>query len=223
MSKTRLVYVAGMDNRDSKDSRYAPCCGYSNWMLRTGFVRHMEEADLVIGLGGSDVCSEYYNQPNGGYLGSSPDTDKQEYADFKRAIKLNKPIVGICKGMQWGAALAGGAIFQHMTHPSRHSITTFNGKKLIVNSLHHNLSDISNLKENQDYKLIGWAENLSPYHYDGYENDKPCEKEPEIVYYPKINLLGYQFHPEMMFRDEDFAESISYCRTLLNNFLDKKL
>ncbi len=214
--KQRKVYSAGNGRHD---------CGYANWMQATGFVSKIEEADFVIGLGGSDVGCKYYNQPDSGLLGSNEYCDSKEYPDFTKAIKLGKPIVGICKGAQWGAALAGGAIFQDVRHPWHHKITTHDGKKLIVNSLHHNLQDVSNLKENEDYKLLAWAENLSPHHLNGWRQDMECEKEPEIVFYPKIKLLGYQFHPEMMFRNEnkDYNETIAYCRDLLNKFLDDKL
>lgn len=226
MSKTRLIYVVGANNYDEGiHSNFIPCHGYSNWTENTGFVKNIEDSDLVLGLGGSDVCSSYYNQPNSGFLGSNPSTDKKEYADYKQAIKLKKPILGICKGSQWGAALAGGAIFQHVTHPHWHKITTHDGKELIVNSLHHNMQDVSNLKEGEDYKLLAWAENLSDVHYNGYKENVTCLKESEVVYYPKINFLGIQCHPEMFYgeKDAELVETITYFRKLLTNLLNQKL
>lgn len=224
MSKTRLIYVVGANNYDEGiHSNFTPCHGYSNWTENTGFVKNIEDSDLVLGLGGSDVCSSYYNQPNSGFLGSNPSTDKKEYADYKQAIKLKKPILGICKGSQWGAALAGGAIFQHVEHPSTHKVTTFDGKVLYYNSLHHNMADLSNLKENEDYKLLAWAENISSCHYNGYGENVECQREPEVVFYPKIKMIGFQPHPEMLYKNPNFKETIDWSQSILNKFLSEKL
>src|ERR1017187_5203618 len=140
----RKIYVAGFSND----------CGYANWMEITGYAKKIEDADLIVGLGGSDVSGKYYGQPNSQYLGSSHWTDEAEFKDYSKAIELGKKIIGICKGIQFGAALAGGAIFQHVHHPYSHKLITFDGKILNTNSLHHNLVDLSKLKENEDYKIL---------------------------------------------------------------------
>lgn len=211
MSK-RLIYVIG---------GFGSCHGYSNW-LDGDLTTSMEESSLCLGLGGSDVQAKYYNQPDSGHLSCSPETDKREYQDYKRAIKLGKKIYTTCKGLQWGSALAGGAIFQHVNHPYHHTIKTFDGKTLPVNSLHHNLCDLSKLKENEDYKLLAWTK-LSKVHIDGYGNDIPCEKEPEGVYFPKINLLGFQNHPELQNNNPQFEETMNWHREVLEKFLADKL
>ncbi len=204
----RLVYPIG----------HGSDCGYANWLNGTGITNNIEEADVCIALGGSDVSSHYYNQPNK-YLSSSPHTDKEEYTDFQKAISLKKKIVATCKGCQWGSVLAGGALFQHMEHPYHHNMTTFDGKKLRINSLHHNLCDLSKLKDGSDYKLLGWAENLSPMHLNGYGENVPCEKEPEVVYFPKVNILGFQNHNEMIYRTNGFAPMIEWSQDLLEKFM----
>ena len=213
--KKLIVYVAASGNR---------CFGYSNWIKPTGFTTKIEEADLVLGLGGSDVGCQYYNQPDhGNHLYDQPQLDKHEYADFKQAIEMGKPILGICKGAQWMAAMAGGAIFQHISHPSPHLVTTYDGKELLVNSLHHNLQDVSNLKEGSDYKMLAWADNLSPFHYNGYNQNIRCEKEPEIVFYPKIKALGFQHHPEMVLHRPGFEETNLWCKDIFQKFMENKL
>ena len=127
-------------------------CGYANWMQHDGFTKDIEKADLVLGLGGSDVSSNYYGQPDkGNFLNNDSRLDEREYADFQKAIKLGKKIIGICKSSQWGAALAGGSIFQHVNHPFCHKITTFDGKVLLVNSTHHNMQNVLDLKENEGF------------------------------------------------------------------------
>ncbi len=79
------------------------------------------------------------------------------------------------------------------------------------------------MKENEDYKLLGWSNNLSPFHYDGYKKNNNCIKEPEVIYFPKIKWIGWQGHPEMMFRNSEFDETMNWSMTILNQFLDDKL
>lgn len=213
MNQKRLVYVAGGGG----------CSGYSNWMGKTGYAKSIEDADLVLGLGGADVSAHYYNQPNSGLLNCSSDTDKKEHADFQKAIQLGKKIIGICKSSQFAAALAGGAIFQHVNHPYLHEITTFDGRKLTVNSTHHNMADVSKLKEGEDYKLLAWAEKLSPYHLDGWRKDIQCSKEPEVTFYPKINMLAIQSHPEDLEGDSEFNETMGWLKDILEKFMEGKL
>jgi gamma-glutamyl-gamma-aminobutyrate hydrolase PuuD len=210
MSKQRKIYVVGGDT------------GYASWMQGV-IVPKMEDADLVVGVGGSDVGAKYYNQPTTDYLGVDPITDKYEYESFQKAIKLKKKIIGICKSSQWGAALAGGAIFQHVNHPSYHSVTTFDGKKLFTNSTHHNLQDISILKKGIDYELLAWAENLSPFHINGYGKNVECLKEPEVVWYKKTNWLSFQNHNEWLLGNFQFKEVIQWSREILDRFMDDKL
>ena len=192
--------------------------GYANWM-NVDIVERMEQADLVVGVGGADVGHEYYGQPNSGCLHSSPPTDIYEFNYYQKAIKLNKKIIGICKGAQWAAALAGGAVFQDVRHPYCHDIKTDDGQEIIVNSLHHNMMDLSKLKKDKDYRLIAWAENLSPFHINGYGKDVKCEKEPEIVLFKKIRFLGLQMHPEMMLYNKHVTASMDYFQDLLEQFL----
>lgn len=208
MSKRKIFVIGDSDN-------------YANWMSGA-IVSSIHEADLVVGIGGADVSPHYYNQPDSGHLSCSPSTDKFEFEYYQKAMKLGKKIIGICKGSQWLCALAGGAIFQDVCHPGRHAIHTFDGQKLWSNSLHHNLADLSKLQDNQ-YKLLGWADQLSPIHIDGFNCNVPCEKEPEVVYYPKINALGFQNHNEMLYGREAFNDMIDWSRMILNKFMLNQL
>lgn len=210
----RIIYVAGNGKK---------CHGYSNWLKPDKLTNDINEANIVLGLGGSDVSPHYYNQPNSGLLSCDSQTDLKEFLDFKKAIKLGKKIIGICKSSQWAAALNGGSIFQHISHPSYHTIKTFDGLELLTNSLHHNMQNVLNLKENEDYKLLGWAENLSPCHIDGYNNNITCTKEPEVVFYPKTNWLAFQNHNEMIFNDLEFQPMLKWSSGLVDKFLNNKL
>ena len=119
--------------------------------------------------------------------------------------------------------MAGGAVFQHIEHPSIHNISTFDKKVILSNSSHHNLADLSKLKENIDYKLLAWAEGISNIHIDGYGDNVPCPKEPEVVYYPKINFLAFQNHNEWTLDNPEFTDMISWSKDIFEKFLNNNL
>jgi gamma-glutamyl-gamma-aminobutyrate hydrolase PuuD len=62
----------------------------------------------------------------------------------------------------------------------------------MVNSLHHQMCLLPD-----DAVLLAWGENIAVSYAHNGQNLIP-QKEPEVVWYPKINAIGVQFHPEMM-------------------------
>lgn len=161
--------------------------------------RSVEDADLIIFPGGSDINPELYKQPVGRYTHFYKNIDERQLEYFNPHLG-KKRFFGICRGLQLLTAMAGGELVQHSSHPFFHRITTYDGKILGTNSLHHQQAYLGNLVENEDYQLLAWAENLSNTHLNGndVEYDLPRDyKEPEVVYYPKIKAMGIQGHPEM--------------------------
>lgn len=169
---------------------------YANWIPNKEFVNTIEECDLVVCPGGSDIDVRIYGETAThpacwGYTRMEKD---DELADIKKAISLGKKLWGTCKGIQYGTAVSGGKLVQDIDHPYQHTVKTIEGKELIVNSMHHQMCNPFVLPKDE-YKVFAWAENISPYHEDGNEQPVEMPMEPEIMYYPKTNFLGAQFHP----------------------------
>jgi gamma-glutamyl-gamma-aminobutyrate hydrolase PuuD len=217
--KTRKIFVVGGDTR------------YANWM--EGHIAWtIEEADLVVFTGGEDVDPSYYSAKANPRTACNPARDMAEMKVFQKANALGKKLIGICRGSQFLCVMAGGELVQHQQNPSFiHPITTYDGKQILVSSTHHQAQFPWPLLYDQ-YKVLGWTQDMSIYHEDGegaemvnslVENDK----EVEIAYYPEIKALAIQSHPEMIFgqRDNDgkIAESIAYCRNLLDLHMSDKL
>ena len=191
--------------------------GYARWM-QGEIVKNMEEADLVVLPGGSDVPTKYYAKS------THPSTwgfssGEEEYNEIQKALSLGKKIWGTCKGLQWSSVISGGSLIQDLNHPGSHKITTEDGKTLIVNSLHHQAVYPFDLPKDE-YRIIGWAENLSPHHQDGDCKEMEVSVEPEIVYFPKTKILGTQFHCELM---SETHPTVQYCQDLLDRFMEDKL
>jgi len=173
--------------------------------------------DFVVLPGGSDVNPAIYGKKNlMSYI--NKESDAREIAMYKNAIKSGKPILGICKGSQMLAALNGLTLIQDMDHPGQHNIKVKNNsnefdKEIFVNSTHHQCVWTNNKLLNDNYEVFGYTKLSKQYVYD----DRPIQVfiEPEIIWYPKANALGVQFHPENM-RDESYNDCIEYLKQLIN-------
>jgi gamma-glutamyl-gamma-aminobutyrate hydrolase PuuD len=116
---------------------------------------------------------------------------------LQQAIKLNIPIIGVCRGAQMLCAAAGGHLIQHLdNHAGKmHEITTIDGETLTVNSLHHQLMWPFEV----DHKMLAWSkEKLSKVYWDEDKVLDEIKCEPELVVFPKIRGIAAQWHPEAM-------------------------
>lgn len=207
MKKLKIYHTEGMT-------------GYSNWIENTETVYDLEEADLVIFTGGEDVYPGYYDEPVNPKTYYSRYRDEREIAQFKKALELNIPILGVCRGSQLSCVMAGGKLVQHQNNPAfKHPIKTYNNVELIMSSTHHQAQHPFNLPE-EDYRILAWSEDIVKYREDGDQQEMETPKDCEIVYYPKINTLAIQGHPEMILEEE---ETIKWCRELLLDFLNNNL
>lgn len=185
------VYVVGGDNH------------YADFIHGSILTEKFEEADIVLLTGGEDVHPSFYDDIQYELTYSNKLRDDVELEYIEKAKESGKFMVGVCRGLQIGTVAAGGGLIQHMKHPHMHRITLWDNSKVNVNSLHHQMAYPYNLHKD-DYFVIGHAEGISDIHFDGKGEEILLPKdahraiEPEIVYYPKLNFLGFQCHPEMM-------------------------
>lgn len=170
------------------------------------------KVDALVIWGGEDISPTIYGerpQPLCGAGVELSDRDHIEVEVCQAAMKVGVPIIGVCRGAQLLCALAGGKLHQHVTgHMGNHEITTHDGQQYVTSSIHHQMMDVSKLRDD-NYKLIAWTTNKRA-------QEIPDEIEPEIVYFPKIKGLAIQGHPEFMDSKDTFVE---YTRTLVNRYL----
>lgn len=215
--------IALMPLWDEKMNSYWMLPGYMDLIIKSGGVPVMlsfsddeqsvkEIADRFDGFvftGGDDIDPAKYGEKKIKECGQPcVHRDSLEFALFREVIKTDKPILGICRGMQFLNAALGGTLYQDLPtqKPSEvchkqpapfdaltHSVTVEKGtmlydivgtEKLMVNTLHHQAVD-----------------KIAPCLV-------PCAKADdglvEAVYAPeKAFLLGVQWHPEMIFGQEE--------------------
>lgn len=166
----------------------------------------LDEVDGVILPGGSDIDPALYNSYPEKNLGNiSPERDRWELKILKMAMKMKKPILGICRGFQLINIYYGGSLkvdvcgnnddskIPHMAlmvpkHYKTHQLQIknnsrlaeiFSGDEVAVNSYHHQAVD-----------KVGEGLKVSATAPDGYVE---AIEDPNYPY-----LLGVQWHPEMM-------------------------
>lgn len=236
MAKTRS---RGKKTKESKKEILKVYCGdcssYSgNWIEDSILVDKLHTADIVVLPGGSDWAPFWYDDSTGRRTNSYGVTDLKQMKIILEAMKNDKLIVGICRGLQGIHVAAGGRLIQHVDNHGgdRHLIIdTYTGQEYYVNSLHHQMVDLQSLLP-EEYELLAYVPtaisktylnglNLECYHKKSlcyYKNDDNF-KEPEAVYYTKINAIGFQYHPEMMGIKDP---ALKYTNELIRNVIEFK-
>lgn len=146
--------------------------------------------------GGGDITPAFFGQKNAGSKNIDTELDIIQLQALEQALYYEKPILGICKGMQIINVFFGGTIVQHMKDHKIHEyrngdqkhettivpetfLHTIYGDSLTVNSAHHQCLD----KLGNNLLLAQYAA-PSP--------------TPEAVCHKQLPVYGVQWHPERL-------------------------
>jgi putative glutamine amidotransferase len=199
----------------------------ANWM-RGNTCGSMEKADVVVFPGGCDVNPAMYGEACNPATRFHDDTDARETAEFNKAMKLGKKMVGICRGAQFLCVKAGGKLVQNQNNAwMRHNIFTYDGKIINVTSGHHQAMYPWGMKA--DFAVLGWTIGLCAWH-QGTSFDQelvigkvPLDMEVELAYFPGVNALCIQPHPEWQYvtsgSHKPDKDAIEYYRLLMDRFM----
>ena len=174
-------------------------------------------ADLCDGFlftGGQDVDPQLYGEalkPTCGELCPARDTLEREL--LNRALEQDKPILGICRGLQFLNVDLGGTLYQDLPteHPSEieHSMKTPYGQATHT---------VRVLPDTPLASLLGKTElGVNSCHHQAIKDLAPSLVEMarskddliEAVYLPgRTFVWGVQWHPEMSFRTDEASRKI---------------
>lgn len=152
-------------------------------------------ATHVLIPGGPDIDPAYYDEPNRLVETTSPERDWLESGIVDKALLDKKPLMGICRGHQMIAVMAGGTLYQDISveagvHPHRsyHAVDVrhskvfralFNSSFGVVNSYHHQaVRDVP-----KGWKAIAHGR-------DGII---------ESISNPNYPVISVQWHPELLY------------------------
>ena len=162
----------------------------------------LDRLDGLVLAGGPDLEPGRYGAASEPLTESHPERDAGEFVLVRRALELDLPVLGVCRGMQLLTIATGGRLHQHLPDVLGHEkhrpapgvygerearfepgsrIGTLMGDDLTIHCYHHQgIADPGTLT------VTGWAE-------DGL---------PEAVEDPgRRFVLGVQWHPEVV-RDQ---------------------
>ncbi len=173
-------------------------------LAEIGFAKayNIEEADLVVYGGGSDVSPDFYGQTPIDKCGM-PDRNRDifERDVFNRAKELGIPQMGICRGAQFLHVMCGGILWQHVNNHTRdHKMFDLtSGLMVKTSSTHHQM-----MQWNDKMTLIACCdEDVATYYEDAIqiidhseEDDYAPQVEVEVCSYDDEKVLCIQGHPE---------------------------
>lgn len=183
-----------------------------------------EQLSMIDGLilsGGEDIIPTFYGEDfKVGIKGVSPERDNHEMMLFNEFLKTNKPMLGICRGMQLMNVCLNGTLFQDLKY----------SKEDVVQHVQEFYPDLPthqvNIKEgNLLYDLFGKSVMSNSFHHqavnklgDGLEIIARANDNIVEAIYKKGHpfLYGIQWHPEMM-----TARGNSKMKKLFELFIEK--
>ncbi len=165
---------------------------------------------MLILWGGEDISPSIYNQDV--VHARAPATpsrrDQLEINMFNAAVKLDIPIIGVCRGAQLACALSGGTLYQHIQggHHGDHEVDTWDGHTMHTSSCHHQALNLTKVP----HELLAWDKNRTTKVYT--DTEVKSVVIPEVAILTETKTLAIQGHPEWMHRKDAF---VKWCSQIL--------
>ena len=161
-------------------------------LLGAQCVRSPQDADLLLMPGGGDVHPRFYGRAIGGAADIDEARDRRELALVDEFLRVGKPVVGICRGLQLLNVYFGGTLHQHIlghaqlcgrdrlhvVHAAPGLLRTLYGACFTVNSAHH-----------QAVETLGDGLQILACAPDG---------TAEAIAHESLPVFAVQWHPERL-------------------------
>lgn len=188
------IHVEGDQNEKQAFAKmFAPakCKGVSSPM----------DADLVIFTGGADVNPLLYGEEKHNTTYDSPMRDRRDQNVWDMCVEFGIPMLGICRGAQFGAVMKGAKLYQDVdNHNQDHTVWDIRkSKHLRVSSVHHQMviADAAS-----GMVVLADANNARTRWKNPKEKVEGARMDVEAFWYPDVAFLGIQGHPEYAGYDE---------------------
>lgn len=164
--------------------------------------------------GGHDVSPALYGEHPLPVCGdTSPQRDRMELGLLHRAMALDKPVLGICRGIQFVNAALGGTLWQDL--PSHHPSEVCHRQAPPYDAPAHTVAVLPDTPLSRLLKTDTLA--VNSYHHQAVRDlAAPLEAMAlapdgliEAVWHPGQRFLwAVQWHPEFSFRSDPAARAV---------------
>lgn len=166
-----------------------------------------ELCDGYLFTGGQDVSPQIYNEEPMEGVESCEVRDKMEAIVLKKAMSADKPILGICRGIQFINAILGGTLYQDIPkqHPSsieHHQVPPYDIP----------VHEVSIVENSPLQKCLGISRlSVNSYHHQAVKRIAPelsvmavsTDGIIEALYRPNSRFLwAVQWHPEFSYKTD---------------------
>lgn len=167
--------------------------------------------------GGQDVNPNLYNEDIKKYCGEiNDDRDFMDSYVLKEAIRLDKAVLGICRGIQIMNATFGGSLYQDLPKEHKSIINHHMDKPYDKHAHYVNIDKNTTL-----YKIVNTTRlSVNSYHHQAIKNLAKCYRSmafsddlicEAIEMKDKKFVVGIQWHPEFSYMThKDSLEIFKY-------------
>ena len=179
----------------------------------------LEKCDGFLFTGGHDIDPEYYQEKPLMNVECCPKRDKLEKIVLDHALKTDKPVLGICRGIQWINVYFSGTLYQDL--PSQYN-SGVNHRQ--IKPYDNKVHKVSIDKQSPFYSLIQKEElYVNSLHHQAIKTLSSQFKQMAIsedgliesIYMPACKyVVGVQWHPEYSYQLDENS------RNLVHSFVD---
>lgn len=191
------IAIAGKKASAANYVRFIKSCGMEPFItLNSG---ELSECDALLLPGGGDITPAFFGERNRASRNIDTELDILQLQAFDLFLRHQKPILGICKGMQIINVGLGGTVIQDLPTADLHKYNDGDqyhatviekgtwlhhlyGEQMIVNSAHHQAIG----RTGSGLQIIQYC---------------PSDLCPEAIAHKDLPILGVQWHPERLDSD----------------------
>jgi putative glutamine amidotransferase len=174
----------------------------------------LDGLDAIMFTGGGDINPSRYGESPHPTVAVRPERDAAEELLMRAALDADLPILGICRGMQLMAVVAGGSLHQHLPDVLGHdNHRPVSGPKFGEHPVRLAPGSLA-------HRILGADVPVNSFHHQGVRDPGSlvatgwCDDDAlvEVVEDPtKRFALGVQWHPEDMTDPRLFEALVSAC------------
>lgn len=152
------------------------------------------DADLVVFTGGPDVDPAYYGEEQHHQYYGDVQRDYADVAAYMTCLEEGIPMVGVCRGAQFGAVMNGARLWQHVDgHHGDHKMYDVKQNIMLdrVSSVHHQM-----VRPCKGMEVLGVSRESTKRWSNNTECHEGQTTDIEAFFFRDTCFFGVQGHPE---------------------------